>query len=354
MKARALKVGALAAALVSLAALAGCQAPAPPPVVEAPPPPPVPPMALSSGVTDAAAAYLSYVRDAETLSAAFADPASIQSALRRGAAYEPKSFARGAVAYAAVVAMQDPTFVQGVRAFAANPNQREAMVRQIMADPAYAAQLPGAQSAAGLIASTLNADGKAVHKAGAAIKQAAYDVQRQKWSKEYVKDRDARLALAKQLSATPLTGSAAESGRLQQAALTGTGLNVTTASAQPPYTQTVVRGLAVAALAALGAAGEENAGNIDLLLNETTGSYCLNLSKLNLYQCLAVSKPHYEDVFCLGQHVLMDTGQCLTKVAGNLQAPMTAFEPTMTAQTPAAPDAATPVVQSPKDGGPTN
>jgi hypothetical protein len=29
-----------------------------------------------------------------------------------------------------------------------------------------------------------------------------------------------------------------------------------------------------------------------------------------------VAKPHYEDVFCLGQHVLMDTGSCMIKSAG--------------------------------------
>jgi hypothetical protein len=40
------------------------------------------------------------------------------------------------------------------------------------------------------------------------------------------------------------------------------------------------------------------------------------MAKLNLYQCLAVARPHYEDVFCLGQHVLEDTGHCLMKGAG--------------------------------------
>jgi hypothetical protein len=43
------------------------------------------------------------------------------------------------------------------------------------------------------------------------------------------------------------------------------------------------------------------------------------MSKLNLYQCLAVAKPWYEDIFCLGQHVLIDTGQCITKAAGQSQ-----------------------------------
>jgi hypothetical protein len=52
------------------------------------------------------------------------------------------------------------------------------------------------------------------------------------------------------------------------------------------------------------------------ILGEPTSATCLNMSKLNLYQCLAVAKPHYEDVFCLGQHILADTGQCLMKGAG--------------------------------------
>jgi hypothetical protein len=35
------------------------------------------------------------------------------------------------------------------------------------------------------------------------------------------------------------------------------------------------------------------------------------MSKLNLFQCLAVAKPWYEDIFCIGQHGLKDTGECI-------------------------------------------
>ena len=41
------------------------------------------------------------------------------------------------------------------------------------------------------------------------------------------------------------------------------------------------------------------------------------MSKLNLYQCLAVSKPQYEDIFCLGQHSMIDIGNCVVKAAGS-------------------------------------
>ena len=74
--------------------------------------------------------------------------------------------------------------------------------------------------------------------------------------------------------------------------------------------------LRAAALAVLGEAGENRADLIKAVMAEPASASCLNMSKLNLYQCLAVSKPHYEDVFCLGQHALMDTGQCLMKGAG--------------------------------------
>jgi hypothetical protein len=70
----------------------------------------------------------------------------------------------------------------------------------------------------------------------------------------------------------------------------------------------VVRGLAIAALAALGEAGDANSNQIMGLMSEPNVGRCMNMSKLNLYQCLAVARPHYEDVFCLGQHAMMDTG----------------------------------------------
>ena len=92
---------------------------------------------------------------------------------------------------------------------------------------------------------------------------------------------------------------------------------------QPPYTTGVNRSLAIAALAALGAAGDADEAQIEPLMDENVGAPCLNLAKLNLFQCLAVAKPHYEDVFCLGQHALMDTGECVSKTAGVVPANFT-------------------------------
>ncbi|MBX7248125.1 MAG: hypothetical protein K1X35_03645 [Caulobacteraceae bacterium] len=331
MKSAHIRYGALVAAFGTALFLSACKTEEPPPP---PPPPPPPAMSLSTGVVQAAAAYRNYVRDASSIPSTFPDAASIQNSLARGAAYEPEQFARGAVAYAAILALQDPAFVQGVKTYAADPAGRATVVRQLFSDPAYAAQLPGASSAAGLIIANLAADGRQLYAAGSAIKQTAYDIQRDRWSREYVADREGRLANVKRVSAMPMLGATADASLLMQAAMSGTGLNVQPGAASPPYTEAVVRGMAIAALSVLGAAGDDNAVNINALLADNTGPYCLRISKLNLYQCLAVAKPHFEDVFCLGQHVLMDAGECVTKISG--AAPLPAWSRTFAS----APDAA--------------
>ena len=316
------------------------------PVAPAPPaaPPAAPAIVLSGPVVQAAGAYRAYMRRAAAISAGFKDGVQVESSLERAEASEPLGLSRGVVAYAAVLALQEPSFVEGVRVFARDPGQRRAVADRITADPAYAAQLGGAAAAAGLIGRVLRADGAKVVDAGALVKQAAYDVQRQKWSKADVPDRPGRLARAKSLAATPMSATPEELAELQAAVpalpgssrLTEVSAVSTGAPASPPYTSTVVRGLAVAALAVLGQAGDDNDAVVQTLLNDSAGSFCHNMAKLNLYQCLAVAKPLYEDVFCLGQHILLDTGQCVVKGSGQSLAPTTLAASTPSGVTPAA------------------
>jgi len=312
----------LATTAVALAALvAACSSPPPPPppVVQAPPPPP--PITLSASVVERASAFRGYMARAGAVSPDFQNGEQIQASLKVGAAYEAKSFMNGAVAYAAVLALQDPTFVGSVREVAANPTQRQEMIANIFSNPSYAAVFKGSDSAAGLIIDQIGGDGLKVYMAGKAVKQAAYDVQKSPWSKAAVSDRDGRLASTKTLSATPALAESADVAVLQQASTGGQSLGLTPRAATAPYQPIVIRGLAVAALAALGAAGDNNLTSIDALSSDWATANCLNMAKLNLYQCLAVSKPHYEDIFCLGQHILIDTGACVVKGAGGVLPP---------------------------------
>lgn len=304
---RLLRLAAAAAALL----VASCASPPPPPPVAV-----VPAVSLSPRVVEMASAYRLYMDRATAIAPGFTDGASVATAVRTGAAYEPVQFLSGAIAYGAVAALQDPAFVAAVRTFAVDPTQRRTIAYEIMKDPAYVVGISGSAGAAGLVVAALGDDGRRMLEQGKRVKQAAYDVQRAPWSKADVAGRDGRLALAKQLSATPTVGDAAETARLSQAARGISPLALTGEAARPPYTQTVVRSLAVAALAALGYADDASLAQVMPILAETNSATCLKMSKLNLYQCLAVSKPHYEDVFCLGQHIMMDTGMCMMKSAG--------------------------------------
>src|SRR5581483_8085925 len=175
--------------------------------------------------------------------------------------------------------------------------------------------------------------GQRLHDAGDAMTRVAESIQHQPWSLQPVANREQRLAAAKSGSTAALMSSVEDVNRLEQAASGQGPLNVAapgpaggaasasalgapTAATAPPYPPLVVRALAVAALAALGEAGDDQTATVTGLLADTQTANCLSLAKLNLYQCLAVAKPHYEDIFCLGEHVMKDTGECVMIAAG--------------------------------------
>jgi hypothetical protein len=319
ISAKSVRLPSLLAAVAATAILAGCGTPAPPPAAPAPPAPvaaAAPPISLSPRVVEQASAYRAYVTRASGISPNFASGSDVAQSLKTGAAYEPGQLLRGAIAYGAVVALQDPAYVAGVRKFAADPDQRRTVAYEIMKDPAYAVGFSGSASAAGLVTTALGEDGRKLLMLGRSVRQAAYDVQHQAWSKGEVSGRDSRMALAKELSATPALGEVSETARLQMA-VSGSGqMNLSGESVGPPYTPMVIHSLAVAALAALGYADDNSLAQVMPILSDPPSATCFDMSKLNLYQCLAVAKPYYEDVFCLGVHVLTDTGHCLMKGAG--------------------------------------
>ena len=283
-----------------------------------------PPVSLSGRVLEAASEYHDYMQRAARITPSFTTGAQIESSLNEGEDYEAQQLSRGVIAYGALVALQDPNFVASVRTFAVDPVGRRSLAARIASDPNYVAALPGAPGAAGLVIATLDADAARVRGAGELMKQFAYDVQHQAWSKRDITDPATRLARAKQESNAPMTPVPANVDQLKgavsgDASLASRGLLVSGAPSAPPYTPVVSRALAVAALAALGEGGDANDAQVGSLLDESAGGFCFNMSKLNLYQCLAVAKPWYEDVFCLGQHVLIDTGQCVAKEAGSIR-----------------------------------
>lgn len=274
-----------------------------------------PPVNLNEGVAGDAAVYLAFANDLALLRGGFQSPEEIQAALRRGSAYDPGQISRGMVAYASIIALQSPAFVAGVNQYGVNPTGRQKMIADIVADPRTASYMPGADAAAGLIIAAMSSEIDALNAAANSVENDAYAIQadgRRSWAIAHTTDRETRLAGAKSLSGQTMLPSPAESARLFAAAHSGSGVAVTESARlrQPPYPPVVTNALALAALAALGAAGEDARANTAALQSEPFSNNCLEESKLNLYQCLAAARPSYEDMFCVGRHIVRDLATC--------------------------------------------
>ena len=288
-----------------------------------PPPPPPPPVdtmpsaGLSPILVQQAAVYHSYMQRASAIDAHFSDPTSVATALRSGAAYEPRQFLRGALAYAAIAAMQDPAFVASMRAVGHDRASRQALEYALLSNPQTVMQYPAAANAAALAVAALHGEGLRLYTTGRAVKQAAYDTQHQAWANTRIQGTADRLAAVRNLSETPVTPDLVEAARLGQSTRGGQSLGLTPdPAAQAPYSPLVARAVSLAALASVGMAGDQALDRIMPNLTDPEATFCLSMAKLNLYQCLAVAGPQYEDMFCLGQHVLMDTGACLIRGSG--------------------------------------
>ncbi len=74
-------------------------------------------------------------------------------------------------------------------------------------------------------------------------------------------------------------------------------------------------------------AGDRKA--LEQVVSESISADCLKMAKLNLFQCLSVAGPEYEDVYCLGQHAVLDTGQCVAGGASPTESMLLSQAPRM-------------------------
>jgi hypothetical protein len=309
-------LAAAAAALAPSECLA--KRPQPAPQAPSPPPPSMPSVGLGERFVTEAGAFDAYMRQAGAISPAFTDAGGVSSALRTGVAYEPGQLRRGAVASAAIAALGDAAFVADVRRAGATAQSRYAIIARLFADPASVLAFKDAAGAEGLAKEALVSSGMRLFSDGDAVRLAAYGIQHQAWSLADVADRDGRASAVKGLSAAPRTPPADETAALEREIAGQTAAGDPPDPAAPPYSPMVVRALALAALAAVGQAGDDAAANLGWLTDDYYLDHCLSEAKLSLFECLAVAKPNYEDVFCLGQHGMKDTGTCIVRSAGGV------------------------------------
>ncbi|HWA61600.1 MAG TPA: hypothetical protein VG939_09500 [Caulobacteraceae bacterium] len=264
---------------------------------------------LPKEVVAAASGFQTYMQRAGDVKADFHSPDAVHERLRIGASYEQNQFEEGMIAYGAVVALQDARFLNAVDGADRSPEGRRALADKLIANPAEAVRFDGADEAAHLVASALSRQAGPVISAGKAVKQAAYDIQHDAWSKGRIGNLPARVREVKSLSAARFVASDADNARLMRAMLTLPEPGVSPSRVSP----VIARSLALAAVAKLGYATDADLPGLGPLLTEYYSADCLKMAKLNLYQCMAVAAPHYENVFCLGEHALSDTGQCVAE-----------------------------------------
>jgi hypothetical protein len=297
--------------------------PKPEPVVEAPPPPPPPagPVALPARTLADAAAFQAYMERAGSVSPAFANGLSVAGALKNVTANSPQALIRDAVAFGAVAALQDPTFVAAVRAAGTSPENRRLMAGYLINDARYALQFKGADRAAGLAQQAIGQAGLKLVADGRLVRQSSYDIQHQAWSKEEVANRPDRLKMVETQGEQSLPDAADHVDALQRETVGAQPMGISAGAVPPPYSPLVAEAVQLAAIAALGEASDDLYERLAALAGDQYGAdTCLHEAKLNLYQCLAVAKPNYEDIYCMGQHGMNDAGVCLVTAAG-LNAP---------------------------------
>jgi hypothetical protein len=289
------------------------------PVVQAPPPPPpapAGPVGLPDRLIADASGYEGYMLRVGATSPGFTSAETVSSALKSGAAYEPKAFIRGAIAYAAIAALKEPSFVAALRDAGNSPEHRRDMVANILTNPVYVFQFKGSDQAAGLAREALGETVLRLTQTGRLIRQAAYDVQHQDWSKVQVVDLPGRLAAVEAESTQGMAPAADEIPVLTKAATGAEPLPITAQPLAPPYAPLVARALQVAAVAALGEATDNAYDQIASMSNDLETELCLERAKRDLFQCLAVSKPNYEDIFCMGRHEMLQPAECVASGAG--------------------------------------
>jgi hypothetical protein len=275
---------------------------------------------LPTRVIEDAAVWSRFVDEACGMSPVFRDANSVRRALKTSAAYQPQQLESGEIAFVALIALEDPRFVNQIRSLAQDPQWRAETTERLLIEPEYALDIPGAEPTALRATEILIEQGRRVYESGRAVERSAYSVQHSAWSRHRITDRQQRLALVRKLSSLHYTAKPEEEARLVKTLAVlepddGPKLERKAALETPPVSPAVTRGLALAALAVLGHARDGNGKVAAALLDEKDSGACLQVAKLNLYQCLAVARPRYEDIYCLGEHGLRETGQCIAGAA---------------------------------------
>lgn len=230
------------------------------------------------------------------------------------------------IAYASLVASQNPEFIDSVRALADYYGQdvaRSALIN----DPTYVATFMGAQRASRSVVGAISEDVASIEAVGARYKEEAYALQNEAWAQRRSRDRQERLsALESASSRLDVNFTQAPSTPAIQGRRLGSASSLYTGPSAPPTSQPSLqlevgrvqmtpderRVGRMLALAALQSIETGDMATLDYLLNDPGVERCITWARLTLAQCIAAGHFKYEDSFCIAEHALNDVAECLT------------------------------------------
>lgn len=287
-------------------------------------------------------AYAVFQRDISELAAAMIESeASLDEALERVARHNGEALVRGWTTYGADIVTQSPVFVGSAREMAGRVG-REAAINAIAGDRTRARGLRGAPEAEAVALRALAADAGRVAETADLFDGYARTLQHRPWASAEANGQEDRvqrvrglvgaggfaptlpMSLAPRLTIAPLSvregaGAEAFGGARFWDALFGdvrrrerapaTAINFAPGAAGERGMAARDGMLSLAALQALGA-GQTPAA--DLYARDAGAVACMEMARLQFYQCLSSVRFVNENAYCAARHGLRDIAVCMS------------------------------------------
>lgn len=228
------------------------------------------------------------------------------------------------LSYGALIGALNSDFVYGLKS-TAQTKGLDVVIYNLYSNPSYARQITGAASASADIKTAWMQDIANIISVGTAVKQQSYNLQKQKrWKQLSKAGRQARINVIKQTNAKfplpPLQtrrnlGSNEQNPQIKRQNFWRNfgRVNAPHPTAMQPSANSAMnsKALTLAALEILGASGGQSQAWIEGYMVSPKLNQCIKKARLNMQQCLAAGHFKYEDAFCLAQHELIETSNCL-------------------------------------------
>lgn len=281
----------------------------------------------------------SYIRFREDVAAIEAMPFTNANVTReahlRLSAHDTDALSAGWVAYAALVAADQPGFADAIEEeLKKKPNKRkgemggiDGLMSAVAQDPSYLRNLPGAKEAVGAILAMTVQDGARITELGEAFKSQAYAMQKTSWGKQKISPSQTRLdeaatyGRARAKPTAPILARAVDNGVIAPSLASAQGEWASDWGAGADKGRMTEKNAEVVIdriliLAARYSTDTLNPKIVEVYAQNTKSQRCLSMAKLTLDQCIAATRAPYEEAFCLGEHALIDVATCTGWVAG--------------------------------------